>query len=665
MGAGRWLSVCVAITAACGNSSAPPGAPPAGGQVVISPASVSLPTGGTAQFSAAIAGIQSSEVSWSVREGAAGGSVDGGRYTAPSTEGVYHLVATSWADPAQTAKAAISVSRVELSIAPISARIEPGDTVQFSALASRAADTAVIWSADAGRIDQTGLYTAPSTAGTFHVTATSHFDRTRSATAVVTVRPIAVSLSPKTATLAPNAKQPFTAVVDGSQDARVVWTIAEGAAGGSIDRAGTYTAPSTAGTFHVVAASVANPNRTDTALVTVIRPPGVSISINPAAVVLDPSSTVQFTASVTGSGNQSVIWYRDAGVVWQNGLYQAPSTEGTYFVTVQSRADPSQVAVATVQVSQTPGAPAVEPDQVTIGVGEVVVFRALLPGTADSDIDWSIQEGAAGGAIDALGQYHAPDHEGVFHVVAVSRLDGSKTGTATVSVLRYDLVDHGGSVAPSTRTFLLWWGDVSAFSPDTGTVLEAVLRGLDGTSYLGIADQYLRGARATTSFGGNLFDTTAPPPPNPPESTISDAACAALDANGIAPGPGDMVFVVSSAVFPPGGVALPFCAWHYWGICHGQNLLVAYLPNPKGTSCASMGSGSCNTFSAESTALGTFAAHEFMETITDPFVTGWSDARGAEIGDKCFGIAACVALSTGTLQLQPLYSNAAHACVHP
>src|SRR6185503_7858498 len=99
------------------------------------------------------------------------------------------------------------------------------------------------------------------------------------------------------------------------------------------------------------------------------------------------------------------------------------------------------------------------------------------------------------------------------------------------------------------------------------------------------------------SFGGNLFDTTAPPPPNPPESTISDAACAALDANGIAPGPGDMVFVVSSAVFPPGGVALPFCAWHYWGICHGQNLLVAYLPNPKGTSCASMGSASCNTFS--------------------------------------------------------------------
>jgi len=78
-----------------------------------------------------------------------------------------------------------------------------------------------------------------------------------------------------------------------------------------------------------------------------------------------------------------------------------------------------------------------------------------------------------------------------------------------------------------------------------------------------------------------------------------------------------------------------------------------------------MGSGNCNTFSAESTALGTFAAHEFMETMTDPFVTGWSDARGAEIGDKCFGLAACVALSTGTLQLQPLYSNAAHACIHP
>ena len=73
----------------------------------------------------------------------------------------------------------------------------------------------------------------------------------------------------------------------------------------------------------------------------------------------------------------------------------------------------------------------------------------------------------------------------------------------------------------------------------------------------------------------------------------------------------------------------------------------------------------CNAFSAEATALGIFASHEFIETITDPFITAWRDPLGQEIGDKCFGTAACFQLSTGILQLQPLYSNAAHACVQP
>jgi hypothetical protein len=48
-------------------------------------------------------------------------------------------------------------------------------------------DGAVTWSADAGSVDQSGLYTAPAQAGTARVTATSHADPGQSATAVVTV----------------------------------------------------------------------------------------------------------------------------------------------------------------------------------------------------------------------------------------------------------------------------------------------------------------------------------------------------------------------------------------------------------------------------------------------------------------------------------------------
>jgi hypothetical protein len=228
-----------------------------------------------------------------------------------------------------------------------------------------------------------------------------------------------------------------------------------------------------------------------------------------------------------------------------------------------------------------------------------------------------------------------------------------------VTVQRYDLIDHGGSVAASTRTFALWWGDPNAFPRDGRTVIESFLQGLSGSDYLGVADEYLRGANATTSFGGSLFDSSAPPAQNPTESAIADKACSALVANGIANAPGDLVFVLSS-VFPAG--TIPFCAWHYWGICNGQPLLVAYIPNPTGTACGRMTNG-CSAFSGEATAMGTFAAHELMESVTDPFVSAWMDDLGQEVADKCAGLTACVQLSTATLQLQPLYSNALHSCV--
>jgi hypothetical protein len=555
----------------------------------------------------------------------------------------------------------IVITPIDVSIDPTSVSVESRGTVRFTTSVIGTSDTAVIWSVEAGTIDQSGLYTAPLAAGTFHVTATSRADPGRSATAAVSVTAISVSLSPKTVTLAPDGTQQFTALVSGTADRYASWTVLEGTAGGSIDRNGLYTAPAAAGTFHVVAASLADPGRTDIAVVTVTNPPGVSVSIVPRTTTVQPGAAFRLAATVSGAADIRVVWSSDKGRIRLDGLYIAPQTEGVYKVTAQSLADPSKIAVATVNVSRISDIILpVEPDQVTVEVQGLVVFRAHLPGTLDSEVSWSIQEGDAGGTIDSLGQYTAPGDQGVYHVVATSLTDPSKTGTATVTVQRLDLVDHGGRVAPSTRTFALWWGDPDAFPADARTVLESLLLGLDGSAYLAVADEYLRGAHATTSFGGSLFDSSAPPAENPTESAIAQQACRALDANGIAPRPGDMVFVVSS-IFPAGSV--PFCAWHYWSLCHGETLLVAYLPNPSGTACGRMGSG-CNGFSQEATALGTFAAHELMETITDPYITAWKDLIGQEIADKCVGLAACVPLTTGTLQLQPLYSNALHGCVH-
>jgi len=653
-----WLALCAALLGACGGGTPASASDSNRPAIVVTPSSVSLSPGASVQFTASV------PVTWSIPAGTAG-SIDGtGRYTAAPAPGAYQVIATSVDEPRQSATAAVAVvasQPIQVSIDPPAATIDSGGTVPFTATVTGGQDAAVVWAADAGTIDQTGLYTAPSTGGTVHVTVASRAYPSASATAVVLVRSATVHLGPLQVTLPRGGTQQFNAFVTGAVETRVSWSILEGAAGGSIDASGRYTAPATPGLFHVAATSIADPRSAAMAVVVVKDPPGVSVTIVPATATLPPAGATRLTATVAGASDGRVVWTSDGGSIRNDGLYTAPHTEGTYHATAQSLADPSKVAVATLQVVRSPDtASLVEPPAVTVEVQGLVVFKAHLPGTADSDVVWSILEGQQGGNIDSLGQYVAPgDHEGVYHVVATSRTDPTKTGTATVTVQRYDLIDHGGSVAASTRTFALWWGDPNAFPPDGRTVIESFLRGLAGSDYLGVADEYMRGSTTTTSFGGSLFDSSAPPAENPTESAIADKACSALAANGITNAPGDLVFVLSS-VFPAG--TIPFCAWHYWGTCNGQPLLVAYLPNPAGTACGKMTNG-CSSFSGEATAMGTFAAHEFMETVTDPFVSAWQDDLGQELADKCVGLAACVSLSTATLQLQPLYSNALHSCV--
>ena len=93
---------------------------------------------------------------------------------------------------------------VGVAVDPVAADLVPGQTTQFAAAVTGTADVTVVWSVDesgGGTVDQTGLYTAPQGAGSFHVRVTSQADSSRSAVATVTVTvPPAgtVSISPKT-----------------------------------------------------------------------------------------------------------------------------------------------------------------------------------------------------------------------------------------------------------------------------------------------------------------------------------------------------------------------------------------------------------------------------------------------------------------------------------
>ncbi len=157
-----------------------------------------------------------------------------------------------------------------ISVAPMSALVDQGETIQFSASVSGTSNQAVAWSIQegigGGSVSQTGLYTAPAAAMEVHVIATSVADASKSSSALVTVNAVSVSL-PSTAGVPRGRQRQFTAVVAGTVVKDVTWTVEEGASGGTITVDGVYTAPMSGGPFHVTARSLADPFKAATATV--------------------------------------------------------------------------------------------------------------------------------------------------------------------------------------------------------------------------------------------------------------------------------------------------------------------------------------------------------------------------------------------------------------
>lgn len=99
-----------ALIAACGGSGADS---PAGqdGEVTVLPAAVEVAPGSAVGFAATVVGTANVAVTWAVQE-SGGGTIDGlGNYTAPSSTGTFHVVATSAADPSKTGSATVTVTQ--------------------------------------------------------------------------------------------------------------------------------------------------------------------------------------------------------------------------------------------------------------------------------------------------------------------------------------------------------------------------------------------------------------------------------------------------------------------------------------------------------------------------------------------------------------------------
>ncbi len=167
-------------------------------------------------------------------------------------------------------------------ISPSSANVNLGATQQFTS------GGATSWSATAGVISPTGLYSAPAAMPASNkVTVTATGPNGSASSTVTLVNPVTQVIAPTSVSLALGATQQFTSA------GATTWA----ATAGTIDATGLYTAPAVLPTSSNVKITVTGPNGTTTAAVTLIPPQPVITAVNGGALPLGIFST-----SIAGNG---------------------------------------------------------------------------------------------------------------------------------------------------------------------------------------------------------------------------------------------------------------------------------------------------------------------------------------------------------------------------
>ena len=374
----------------------------------ISPPSATVLLTQTQTFTASFCLAAGAAIVWDVN-GIIGGnstlgtisptSASAGLYTAPVDLPSPTSVQVHASSGSTAASAAVTLaSNIGVAVSPASATLAVSQRRSFAATLTNTSDTAVSWlvngvangSAALGQICQAGsnpcvVPAGPSSAGIDYlapsatpptnpvsVAAVSRADPSKSGSAVVSitsvVQPLSVAVAPLYAFLPPSSgtlsTHQFYAGVTGTGDTRVTWSVQSavggqgcgGAACGSVDSNGVFTAPQAApspNAISIVATSAADPTKTGSAT--------IAITSGPAIEVLLPSSVmagavggfplvvqgVNFVAGSDGVGSSILI----------NGTAHGTSCQtSTSCVTALNPADVQSAATLTVQV-QNPSSP--------------------------------------------------------------------------------------------------------------------------------------------------------------------------------------------------------------------------------------------------------------------------------------------------------------------
>jgi hypothetical protein len=188
----------------------------------------------------------------------------------------------------------------------------------------------------------------------------------------------------------------------------------------------------------------------------------VTVTVQPTGVNVVVGTTLQFTATVTGTSNTGVTWSvaggAGNGTISATGLYTAPAAipvpaQVSIMAVAQKNNTSSGSATVTVTAKSMPTTVTVVVTPLTVSVANfgTQAFSAAVAGSTNTAVTWQVN-GVAGGSqklgfISSTGNYVAPgavptasDGKGgttttTVAVTAVSQADTTASGTSTVTLV--------------------------------------------------------------------------------------------------------------------------------------------------------------------------------------------------------------------------------------
>jgi hypothetical protein len=167
---------------------------------------------------------------------------------------------------------------------------------------------------------------------------------------------VTVRLSPGSATIATTDYVDFTAVVTGTSNTAVRWTVSSGRYTVISANKIRFDPPDNASTYYVTATSVQDSRARAVASVRTVVVP-IRVTMTPTSTFTWPGRAMDFTVSISGTSNTGIRWSVDGGrltILASNKVRYTPGPSGTFTLIARSQANSLARAVSTIRVFPVP-----------------------------------------------------------------------------------------------------------------------------------------------------------------------------------------------------------------------------------------------------------------------------------------------------------------------